>query len=364
MAWLSGAEERGTTEIRKRSPRFLNNRSDEMKTTLAEVSKQPHLRDRIYSHLKSHPGQHRIEHIASMLGANVSSVTFAIGGLEREGKIIECEDGVIELHRDLPSISIEVVHVKKPMHFIWGVTGDNHIASKYERLDVLEALFDIWKSKGVTRVMQLGNIIDGDCRFNKFDLHCHGVEAQSRYLAKHWPRRKGIVTEFITGDDHEGWYTQREGVNVGKIIQSRAEEAGRNDLKYVGHMERQIVFKNGKGKSIVSMIHAGGGTAYAISYTTQKIVESYQGGEKPAMLLVGHYHKFDYGFPREVHAIQCGCTEDQTPFMRKKKIQAMVGGVTLEFDVLPGAIINNVKVQWHHFYDREFERGTLWRYRD
>ena len=43
----------------------------------------------------------------------------------------------------------------KGQHFCFGVTGDNHLASKYARLDVLEALFDIWAGAGVTEVLQL-----------------------------------------------------------------------------------------------------------------------------------------------------------------------------------------------------------------
>jgi hypothetical protein len=123
--------------------------------------------------------------------------------------------------------------------------------------------------------------------------------AQVEYLVEKWPARKGMGTEFITGDDHEGWYVQREGVKIGEIIQLSAEKAGRQDLQWKGHMERQIVFEAGKKKSVLSMTHAGGGTAYAISYTAQKAVESYQPGEKPNVLVMGHFHKFDYSFPEQ-----------------------------------------------------------------
>ena len=42
--------------------------------------------------------------------------------------------------------------------------------------------------------------------------------------------------------------------------------------------------------------HPWDGTAYALSYKIQKMVESMGGGEKPNILAVGHYHKSEYFF--------------------------------------------------------------------
>lgn len=77
---------------------------------------------------------------------------------------------------------------------------------------------------------------------------------------------------------------------------------------------------------------------------------------------MGHYHKFEYGYPREVHIVQCGCTQDQTPFMRKKKIQAMIGGVTIDFSQDEQGIIHGFGVRFHPFYDRDFYKGKAWQY--
>jgi hypothetical protein len=74
-------------------------------------------------------------------------------------------------------------------------------------------------------------------------------------------------------------------------------------------------------------MHAGGGSAYAVSYSAQKIIEMFDGGEKPNILAIGHYHKSEY-LPnwRNVHALQLGTTKAQDTFMRKKRLMAMVGG--------------------------------------
>ena len=487
----------------------------------------------------------------------------------------------------------------------FGAIGDNHLCSSYERMDILNAMYDIFEKEGITTVYQAGNMIEGESHFNKFDIKVRGVDNQCQYFVDHWPKRKGITTYFITGDDHEGWYIQREQVDVGKIIINKAKEVGRDDLVYLGNMEADIILGADKGHSRMRLIHAGGGSTYATSYTAQKIVEcvpldseiltkqgwkkydelrvgdevmgydikkdkcewtllkainvyknqlvntykndlfeitctpnhkwvidnpktrdrkewkrsistidehpwdarikqsalsidgdgleilngqklldkkratelvlqmtsgerrafivgllygegtlqkrnyeshkktvifsqiegdvndafrlacflegiatsckkvkkreehhkqcmrstllikshrrinsfkkintyktdvwcpttglntwvmkqgnvititgnSYQGGEKPRILLIGHYHKLEYGYPREVHCVQVGCTQDQTPFMRKKKIHAHLGGVIIECNQAVTGEINRFKIEFLTFFDKKF----------
>ena len=237
----------------------------------------------------------------------------------------------------------------------FGALGDTHLASKYSRLDVLRCAYKIYEDEGITTVYHTGNIVDGECRFNKHDLLTRsGMAAQIEYLINEYPEIKGITTYFVVGDDHEGWWAQREGIDVGKYIQAEAEKAGRNDLQYIGYMERDIELKAKHGSAPIRIMHSGGGSAYAVSYTTQKIVESLQGGEKPRVLYVGHHHKFEHGYPREVHTVQTATTEDQTPFMRKNKIQAHVGVTINKFHQADTGEINRFSVEFIPWYDREF----------
>ncbi|MCK9463408.1 MAG: hypothetical protein M0R80_27620 [Proteobacteria bacterium] len=242
----------------------------------------------------------------------------------------------------------------KEVEYPIGFTADNHINSKYERMDVLESLFDRFKAEGVEVVYQGGNMIDGEARFNKFDIYKYGIEDQVQNFVDLWPKREGIRTEFITGDDHEGWYVQREHINIGQKIEDEAKRAGRTDLIHLGYMEKDIEYTQAGGSSRLRVIHAGGGSSYATSYTSQKYVETLQGGEKPSICLVGHFHKLDYAYPREVHMIQMGCTEDQTPFMRKKRLQAHIGGGILWVKQNELGIFTSVKVQFIPFFDKKY----------
>ena len=306
-----------------------------------------------------------LEQLSRELKLTPAIVLHLAESLIRDGKSVSITRQGVQIVKDfLPGEHVVTIPKRGIQRIRFAATADNHLVSKYSRLDVINALFDYWAAQGIDTVYQMGNIIDGECRFNRYDLHVHGIDGQIDYLIENWPYRKGMTTQFITGDDHEGWYIQREGINVGEHIEDKARKAGRTDLQFLGHMEHNIRLQRPGGESHMRIIHGGGGTAYAISYTDQKYVESLQGGEKPQLVLVGHYHKYNYGYPREVHAVQVGCTEDQTPFMRKKRIQAMVGGAIVEIEQDETGIIRSCGVQWIPFYDRSFyAEGKLWKYR-
>jgi len=244
----------------------------------------------------------------------------------------------------------------------FGYVTDNHLGSKYERLDVLNKLYDIFADEGITTVFNTGNWIDGEARFNMHDLNVHGFDNQIRYMLEKYPKRDGIITKYIAGDDHEGWYTQKHGIDAGRLLQERAYKFGRTDLEYLDYMENDIILpsKDGKGQTIIRLLHPGGGSAYAISYAPQKIVESYSGNEKPHVLLVGHYHKASYDFIRGVHVVQGGTTMDQSPFMRKKRLAAHLGGWIIEFTTHPNGAIERFRAEFFPFYDKEFY--SKWKY--
>ncbi len=241
--------------------------------------------------------------------------------------------------------------------FTFGACGDQHMCSKYERLDVAEALYDAYAEAGCSVVLNTGNWIDGEARFNVHDLHTRGMDAQLRYLARAYPRRPGITTYAVSGDDHEGWFAQREGIDIGRHAERTFRDVGRTDWIDLGYMEapvRVVHPRTGKA-AIISVTHPGGGSSYALSYSVQKIIESLDGGEKPAVLLAGHYHKLWAGSIRNVWAIQTGCSQDQTPFMRKKKLEAHVGGclVKLTQDPDTGAIVR-CQVEIIRFFHRGY----------
>lgn len=299
-----------------------------------------------------------ISELANLIDASPKRVQHELKSLSKEGYNVEINpDSSAELSKLMPRASRLKINTRQYYGNDWirfGVISDTHLVSKYSRLDVINALYDIYEHEGIHTVYHAGNWIDGEARFNKYDLYCIGVENQVKYFIENYPKREGITTYIISGDDHEGWYVQNLGLNIGRIMEDRARDVKRKDLIDLGYMERDLIFKKGKGQSIIRVMHAGGGSAYAISYTVQKIAESYQGGEKPSFVIVGHFHKFDYSYPREIHFLQPGCTQDQSPFMRKKRIQAMVGGCIVNIKQDNHGVFVRVQIEWFPFYDKKF----------
>lgn len=306
------------------------------------------------------------EQIVERFGVSRARAEVALEDLQQQGLDVQQFGGRFSIGKAIPAPRHErglaiPEYVSRPDgSYLFGFTSDNHLCSKYSRLDVLESLYDHFAEQGVDRVLNAGNWIDGEARFNMHDLLVHGMDAQLRYLAEHYPRREGITTYAVAGDDHEGWYCQREGVDIGRYAQNVMHQAGRDDWVDMGYMESYVRLVNAQSgeSTMLHLMHPGGGSSYAVSYTVQKIVEGYDGGDKPAVLLAGHYHKLSYNMVRNVHAIQTGTTEDQTPFMRKKKLSAHVGGgiCQLRQDSKTGAI-TSCRVEFFNYFNRAYTNG-------
>jgi hypothetical protein len=305
-----------------------------------------------------------LSELSDAFDCGITKIRQAIEELQSTGYNISIENDYVIFDNLIQKNDDTVLSIEKNVHGFYrmGVCGDNHLCSKYERLDVLNALYDKYEAEGITVVYNTGNWIDGEARFNKHDLHTHGLDNQIRYMIEKYPQRKGITTKYITGDDHEGWYTQREGVDVGRYLQYKALEAGRSDLVFLGHMEHDEIIKAPNGQTKLRVLHPGGGSSYAISYTSQKIVESYTGGDKPDILIDGHYHKAGYNFIRGVHVVQAGCTQDQTPFMRKKKLAAHLGGWIIDFTTDDKGAVIRFRQEFFPFFDKQYYSDS-WKYR-
>lgn len=296
------------------------------------------------------------------LGAAVNSspgqVLDAVLGLKARGLNVHQFGERWSLEKYTPIVERTFEYVSRPDNtFRFGVASDQHLCSRYAREDVLNDLYDVFAESGVDRVFNAGNWIDGEDDKNRFDLNVHGLEPQVKYLCEHYPKRDGIQTFAVWGEDHEGWYARREAIDVGRFAEGQMRQAGRDDWIDLGFIEARVdlVNANTGARSTLVVMHPGGGSSYAYSYRPQKIVESLSGGEKPAVLIIGHYHKMSCNIIRNVWTVQAGCTEDQTVFMRKKGLEAHIGGhlMTLEQDPKTGAIFRCVSDQ-RAYYDRAY----------
>ena len=300
-----------------------------------------------------------LQEIANTVGASPGYILDSIEALRESGRSIHELGGRFSLER-VPIISERSFrYTSRPDHtFRFGISSDQHLGSKYERLDVLSSLYDEFEKAGVDRVFNAGNWIDGEDSKNQFDLTVHGLEPQVDYLVQNYPRRDGIDTYAVWGEDHEGWFSRREAIDMGRFAQGKMRDAGRGDWHDLGFIESRVDLVNadtGATNELVVM-HPGGGSSYAYSYRPQKIVESLQGGEKPGVLIIGHYHKMSLNLIRNVWTIQAGCSQDQTVFMRKQGLDAHIGGWIVELTQDPGTgAIHRCKTEQIAFFNLRYE---------
>ncbi len=242
----------------------------------------------------------------------------------------------------------------------YGLVSDTHLASRFAREDALKACYDLFEAEGITKVFHAGNMVDGYIpRINGDSLFCTSVDDQTQYVIDHYPRKKGITTYYISAADHEGWW-QKEGFNWGNYLTMVAKQQGREDLVYLGHVEADVEFKNSGGSAIMKVQHPGGGSAYSRSYTGQKMIESLEGGEKPHILIQGHYHVSNYMIERNVHMISMPGLEDQTIFGRQKRLRMEVGGAILRFKQNPSdGSIARLSLEFIRFFDRGYYKNWI-----
>lgn len=241
----------------------------------------------------------------------------------------------------------------------YGAVSDNHAGSRYSREGELALLYQIFEQEGITTVLHAGNIVDGYIpKINGGDLKTTSIDGQTQYVIDNYPQVQGIRTLYITGDDHEGWW-QKGGFNFGKHLELTAREQGREDLVYVGHVEADLRIGSSDSPAIIRVQHPGDGSAYARSYKGQKMVESFEGGEKPAILLQGHYHVANFMRHRNVWVVNLPGLQDQTPFGRKKGLRFEIGGTILRIGQAEDGHIARCSCEFISFFNRGFYKTYL-----
>lgn len=201
----------------------------------------------------------------------------------------------------------------------FGLMGDTQIGSKYTQLTLLHRFYDLCEHEGITSVYHTGDITDGLKMRpgHEYELYEVSADAMLDDVVKNYPKRDGITTHFITGN-HDASIYKHVGYDIGYAI-----ERERKDLVYLG---RDCAVVDLTPNCTLELRHPWDGTAYAISYKIQKMIEAMESDSKPNILAVGHYHKAEYLFYRNVHAFQTGCFQSQTPFTRGKGISIHMGG--------------------------------------
>jgi predicted phosphodiesterase len=211
----------------------------------------------------------------------------------------------------------------------FAIVSDTHLCSRYERLDELHTFYAICKKVGIKTVFHAGDILEGSGRIYRGqlnDIHTYGAMRQVKYVVENYPKVDGITTYYVLGNHDISFYSEN-GVDVGELISKERE-----DLVYLGHLQADFKL----GKMVIRLLHPDSGAAYALSYKGQKIAEQIPSGQKPDVLVLGHYHTTVYFNYRVMHVFQAGAFQGQTPFILRKGINPNIGGWICEAKIGKG----------------------------
>jgi hypothetical protein len=208
-------------------------------------------------------------------------------------------------------------------HVKFGLFGDTHIGNINYDPPLMKHYLNETKKQKVDFHLNTGDIFDGwyqNRPSSIFEQNAIGFDRQMAMAVTEFERLDAPLY-FITGNHSYNTFVRGAGVEAGPYFEDKLRAKG-IDANYLGNAEGEVKF----GKDVkIRLLHPDGGTAYAISYKSQKIVESFTSGSKPQMLAIGHFHKLEYIFYRNVHTFQTGTLMGQTKFMKGKGIPAHKG---------------------------------------
>ena len=230
-----------------------------------------------------------------------------IAVMHEEGYNIEFLNGEVVV-RKTPKKQEDVYELPNNLeHLKLLLISDTHLASKYDRLDILRYLYAKADDLGVKHVLHSGDFTDG--RSNRpeqvYELREASYEGQVDYCVDKYPTFDG-KTYAISGN-HDDWWYKAAG---SEIVKSIARQ--RDDIVYLGPDVADLKI----GGLKIRLFHGSGGGAYAKSYKLQKYLDTIPLAERPDILQTGHIHQSFYMKQDKTHCFQTSCLEDLTPYCR------------------------------------------------
>jgi predicted phosphodiesterase len=231
----------------------------------------------------------------------------------------------------------------KGQTFSFGYFSDAHIGHQKFHPELWDKMVLYFRQLKPDFICDVGDHLEGMSGRpgHVFELSHIGFRQQFEYAVKLFKKLGNVPVYGIDGN-HDEWYFRRG--DMGIVV---GDELARVLPNYhnLGQDEGNLVVKGVK----IRLFHANDGTAYAHSYKIQKYIESLSGGEKPDIVLSGHYHKYLKTFIRNVYGFECGTLCGQTGWMRGKKIAAHMCFGFITVTVSKGKLIDLTDKHVPHF---------------
>ena len=243
----------------------------------------------------------------------------------------------------------------------FAAVGDVHIGSKHFKREQFIDFVNIAYAEGVRNFLQVGDLLDGVYHHSIWEQTQRGFEEQVAEAAEVIPRLDGARWDFIAGN-HDETFGEKSGLDAGRAIVQAFAAAGRNDFTYHGARGAYLRLKANDGERglLVEMWHPRDkANAYALSYRQQKKIEKYQPGQKPDILLTGHWHQSFYFETRGVHALSVGCWQGgQSSFGKALGGAPSIGSWIVEYAMTSKGAVRRLKPAWIGYQEVETVRDV------
>ena len=265
-------------------------------------------------------------------------ITEALSTIEREGYVV---------HKPRPpeeeTVTLDVTDLTGKDRLKLAIVSCTHFGSKYQQLTALKEFTTYAeKTAKVDAFIHAGDVEDGPTKRhrNPHEVFKHDYAAMLDYCAEALPQTK--KPWYIIGGNHDRWWQDDGGPNIIRDLCDR-----RDDCTYLGQDLGYLNFKD----TMIEVFHFDAGSAYAYSYKAQKHIESLDASRKPAVALIGNFHKFCLLTYRNVLAVQLPAFQKQTPWMASKSLVSDVAGVILDIGLHPKGLAPVVKVELVQTYE-------------
>lgn len=249
-----------------------------------------------------------VNQICVDLGLQEYEVYGLVEMLKNEGYLYDIIDG--KIIKVKPIKESELYQIPNNLdHLKLLLISDTHLASKYDRLDILNYLYDEADKKGINYVLHSGDLTEGLSGRPQqlYELKEASYTGQRDYVIDKYP--KTDIPTYVIAGNHDQWWIKQCGADICRDISNNRE-----DLIYLGSDCEDLKI----GKLRIRLYHGTGGGAYAKSYKLQKYLDSVPMEERPHILQTGHIHQAFYMKQGNTHCFQTSCLQDQTPYERSK----------------------------------------------
>lgn len=299
-------------------------------------------------------GKKTLEGLCDALDVSPKTARLLIEQARAKGYRIRPVGGTIGIEPTATSRATRSIVLPPAKHRTILVASDIHIASMFCLVDQFKDHIHRGYDAGARLCLVPGDILDGCYRHSRFEETHHGFTEQAHECAKTFPQLPGLRYVGITGN-HDQTFETDSGLSVVEALPQVFRDHHREDFQLIGARGAFVrVGAKGERGLLVEMWHPLKGPAYALSYKMQKHIEGYQVGQKPDVLLTGHWHQACYFVQRGVHALSCGTFHGgQSSFGKALGGAPAIGGWVIKYGMTKEGTVRDFQPTWRAYYESE-----------